>query len=256
MYKLILTMLALAMAASAQVRIPGPGGSAPAAAGPAYTGQICVGGSTSNQQPVACGTTPTFSTGDEIVVGVTQGVINTATISSLSCDVGATATITWSVQSGLNLFDATNGQGMLGGVGNVTGGGTCKVLATMNTTYDHVGIIAAAFSGTSHTVDGTPAAHQNTGVAGSNGNISGSVTTASNGDLLAGIIVDTSGTAATIAAGTTSVPYTKITCDATSGANLCLEWGTQTTGAAGTQANWTLTVSTSDRTVAGIVAIH
>lgn len=234
----------------------GFGGGYTVAVGPSYTSQICVGGSASNQQPVVCGTTPTFVTGDEIVVGITQGVSNTATISSLACDVGATATITWSVQSGLNLFDSTNGQGLLGGVGNVTGGGTCKVQATMNTPYDHVGIIALAFSGTSHTVDGTPASHQNTGSAGANGNTSGSVMTGSNSDLLVGFIVDTSGTAATLSAGTTSVTYTKITCDATSGANFCVEWGTQTTGAAGTQANWTATVSTSDRTVAGIVAVH
>lgn len=258
--KRLITFLLFALSLSAQVKQLGPvkvaGASKQtfsAAATKTYTGQVCVGGATGNQSPTPCTSALTLSTGDEIVVGGTQGFLNTVTISSISCASG-TATVSWSVQSGLTLWDATNAQGMVGGVGSVTSGGTCTPQITWSTLSSNVGIMAAAFSGTANTVDGTPATHQNTGSASANANTSGSVTTTNNGDLLAGIIVDTSGAGATVSAGTTSVTYTKILCDSTSAANLCIEWGTQTTAAAGTQAN--LTLSNTDRTVAGVVAIH
>lgn len=257
--KRLIAFLLFSLALSAQVKQLGPVKVAGAskstfstAASKTYTGQSCAGGTAGAQSVTPCGTALTLSTGDEVVVGGTYGN-NTSTVSSISCASG-TATISWSPQAGITLFDNTNGQGLVGGVGNVTGGGTCTPQITWNASTSSVGIAVVAFSGTANTVDGTPASHQNTGSASANANTSGSVTTASNGDILAGLLTDTSGSAATVTAGTTSVTFTKILCDATSGANLCIEWGTQTSASAGTQANWTL--SNTDRTVAGLIAIH
>lgn len=252
MRRLVAVICALALSLQGQILVR-RGALKAASGGASYTSQVCVGGSSGNQSPTPCTSALTLNTGDEVIVGGTQGFLNTITISTITCASG-TATVTWSVQSGLTLWDSTNAQGMVGGVGNVTSGGTCTPQITWSTLPSNVGIIAAAFSGTANTVDGTPATHQNTGSSSANANASGSVTTASNNDLLAGILVDTSGAVGTVSAGTTSVTYAKILCDSTSAANLCIEWGTQTTAAAGTQANWTL--SNSDRTVAGIVAIH
>jgi hypothetical protein len=218
------------------------------ASGASYTGQTCAGGqSASNVSTQACSAQITLSTNDYIFLYSTNG--DNVALSSCTTGTG-TATITWTVVASFHLWDATNGQGIDACVGNVTSGGTATPTANWGSNTGFTGVIAAAFSGTQRTSDGSTS-HQNTGSSSTNGNTSGNITTTTNGDLLTGGLVDTAGSAATVTAGTTSVTFTKIACSALSTANLCIEWGSQTTAGAGTGANWTL--SNTDRTVAGIV---
>lgn len=232
-----------------------PLGGIPVAAGGggfAYTGQNCTGGGTSSGLISVCSATLNVSLGDEIVV---FGTIGTSSTTVLSCALAlGTGTVTWTVVTGITATNTGNGETLGACIGQVTGAGTVEPQINWLNIGSDNSIVAAAFSGSSsHAQDTATSTNDNTGSTAANGVLSGSITTTQNGDLLVGGTADVSGASATINAGTTSVTYTKIACTTAWGGQTCLQWGQQTTAAAGTQANWTY--SLADQNMTGVVAV-
>jgi len=224
------------------------GGSAPSY----VSGQNCTGGSGGFSSTVACTATFTVSIGDEIVVGTSTG-LGTATISSCGTNSG-TATVTWAVNSAAsNIHDTTNAETTAICIGHVTGAGTVEPIATWSTGTGDQGIVAADFSASNNTID-VGVGQANAGSSATNGNTSGTITTTVNHDALISLVEDSSGTGATISAGTTSVTFAKIICTTSFGGQDCLEWGQQTAAASGTKAAWTF--NNTDRNLVSMVALE
>jgi hypothetical protein len=218
--------------------------------GGSYTGQWCSFGGTGSS--LVCTGSLTVSTNDVIVI-YSNGGQTGLTLNSCSLSAGS-ASVSWTVDTALtkteNIFNNTSGWCR----GNVTSGGTATPQAVWSSSNAGSTLVAAAFSGTTNALDGSTSINNASGSTSSNGVTPGTITTATNNDVLVGGTLDVAGTAATISAGTTSVTFTKIGC-VTDGTfvQLCMEWGSQPTAGAGTTAAWTY--GTSHANLTGIEAI-
>lgn len=219
-------------------------------AAPNYTSQTCQNGTASAGTTIACSASMTVAAMDIVVcVGTVSSNITLNSITNTG------VTVTWTVNSSMKIYDLSNNQTLFGGWGVATQAGTITPSLNWTGSNPSNGIFCSAFNDVSSVTDGANNTNNAATGSGANAQKSGTITTTVNGDLLVGGIIDTTGIGATVTAGTLSVSYTKIgTCNDGSGARLCMQWGTQTTAASGTEADWTF--SNTDRSNVDIIAFN